>query len=234
MKLSQRLNRIASAIPADHVVADVGCDHGKLAVHLLLRGNPRVYAIDVSRDSLEKAIRLASESGVGDSMHPCLRDGMRDWTEEIPDTVVIAGLSGHTIAEILESGHHALCQCRQVILQPMQSAASLRIWLPAHGWTVREEAVVWEDGRFFFILFAFYSGEISQYDGDPEMSSYLMEKRDLTYYNWLKSRRDGDMSTRERILRHKKPGYEKTLEVIDARRRREGLALTAYEEGENR
>lgn len=101
IRLDQRLSAIAALV--DHgIVADIGCDHGKLGYYLL--GTDRaaaVIATDISADSLSKARELAFDNGVSDLMDTRLGDGLEPLRDGEADTVVIAGLGGDVISEIL-------------------------------------------------------------------------------------------------------------------------------------
>ena len=59
LHLCKRLQAVLELTPRGEPVADIGCDHGRLACALLQRGAPWVTAVDISEPSLEKARRLA-------------------------------------------------------------------------------------------------------------------------------------------------------------------------------
>lgn len=70
--LSKRQKNILGLIPQTGVLADVGCDHGKIGCRALAGGKAgKVIFIDVSPESLEKARRLYNEmilrGQIGDS-----------------------------------------------------------------------------------------------------------------------------------------------------------------------
>ncbi len=101
IRLDERLARIASLVDYG-TVADVGCDHGKLGYYLI--GTDRasaVIATDISEGSLKKARELARDNGVYEIMSTRLGDGLSPVADREADTVVIAGLGGDVISEIL-------------------------------------------------------------------------------------------------------------------------------------
>ena len=64
IKLDNRLTALLGEIEGE-VLADIGCDHGKLAVASLLEGKcSKVIAGDISAESLKKAVKLAKEYGL--------------------------------------------------------------------------------------------------------------------------------------------------------------------------
>lgn len=101
IRLDQRLTSIANLVDYGKV-ADVGCDHGKLGYYLVSTDMAsEVIATDISAPSLAKAEELAKENGVSDIMSARLGDGLGCVESEEVDTVIIAGLGGDVIANIL-------------------------------------------------------------------------------------------------------------------------------------
>ena len=100
LHLCKRLQAVMNLVPQGVPVADIGCDHGRLACALLQRGAPWITAVDISALSLDKARRLAETLSVGDRMIARQGDGLEGLEPGI-GAVVIAGLSAHTIRDIL-------------------------------------------------------------------------------------------------------------------------------------
>ena len=56
MELSKRLHMVASMVEKGSIPADVGCDHGYVAIYLIQNGiSPHVFAMDVNEGPLERA-----------------------------------------------------------------------------------------------------------------------------------------------------------------------------------
>ena len=69
LPISNRLLLCAELVPQGKPVADVGCDHGYLGIHLLLQGKvPFVFASDLNELPLECAKRNAARFGVAERM----------------------------------------------------------------------------------------------------------------------------------------------------------------------
>ena len=151
MILTPRLACIAALIPRGARLADIGTDHGKLPVSLLLSG--RVAAAigsDIRQGPLDHAARNAAEHGVALPLR--LAAGLEAVRPEECDTVSIAGMGGQTIADILAAapwtgdGEHLL------LLQPMTMVYELRQWLWAHGYMIECETVCREESRYYVVL----------------------------------------------------------------------------------
>lgn len=153
MVLTPRLACLASLVPQGAKLADIGTDHGKLPVSLLLEGRiAAAIGSDIGEGPLAHAARNAADHGVSLSLR--LASGLDAVQPEECDTVSIAGMGGQTIAEILAAaswcaqGHHLL------LLQPMTMVYELRQWLWAHGYTIERETLCREDRRQYVVLSA--------------------------------------------------------------------------------
>ncbi len=103
IRLSNRLQAVASWIAPCGTVADVGTDHGYLSVWLLQTHTAqRVIASDIHAGPLDRARRSAAEYSLENAIRFELCDGLQFAGADAADTVVIAGMGGETIIAILE------------------------------------------------------------------------------------------------------------------------------------
>ena len=101
-QLSERLLVIASLVTPGLRLADVGCDHGLLSLYLL--GNQTVpYAIgmDLREGPLSRAQENAVREHLGDRIVFRLSDGLDAYEAGEADGLVIAGMGGQMMADIL-------------------------------------------------------------------------------------------------------------------------------------
>ena len=92
-------------MPPGSRVADIGTDHGYLAVHLLREGVcPFVTAADLREQPLQKARENAARFGVADRMQFLLSDGLQSIPPDAAGTIVMAGMGGDLMVRILEAG----------------------------------------------------------------------------------------------------------------------------------
>ena len=153
VRLSRRLAAIAALLPPDGGFADVGTDHGQLPVYLLQNGCPgRVCATDICPGPLSAARRTAREASLADRIEFLLTDGLDGLDGSSLASVVIAGMGGENIADILSRAPWTR-ENRLLVLQPMSKADVLRSFLSAHGYRVETERLV-EDGPVYELLTA--------------------------------------------------------------------------------
>ena len=154
LKLSVRLEALAKLVPNSGSVADVGTDHGYIPVWLVQNGHcGALFATDIKEAPLEHARRTAEEYGQAGAIEFHLCDGLSALRGSSVETVIIAGMGGENIAEILEAAPWVRENGCLLILQPMSKSAHLRSWLFENGYKVLSEQLA-DDGAVYEILTA--------------------------------------------------------------------------------
>ena len=149
--LSPRLQVCAGFVYPGDRVADIGCDHGYLSLHLLLNGiASSVIAADINEMPLQSAVRNAEKYGVQDKIRFYLSDGVQSIPREF-DTLVCAGMGADTMVSILEAAPWLRDKQYRLILQCQSKTSLLRQYLSDTGWRITEETVV-RDGRFLYTV----------------------------------------------------------------------------------
>lgn len=148
----ERLACAMELLSGARVVADVGCDHGRLSCALVQRDlAQRCIAIDVSAPSLEKAARLACQIGAQDRVETRLGDGLTPLETGEADALAILGMGGTLMARILDV-IPPLKGARRCVLQPMRAAEDIRRWLYERNYPVLNDRVVLEAGRYYQVF----------------------------------------------------------------------------------
>ncbi len=146
IKLSDRLQIIADKIEEKETMADIGTDHGFLPIYLKLSGKcPKVIMADVSRPSLGKAEANAAMYAPDEkNMHFRAGDGLAVLEKGEADAVVIAGMGGKLIRDIMAADMEVTCSVKKFIMQPRIGQGHLRKWLVENGFKIVAEDVVIE------------------------------------------------------------------------------------------
>ena len=147
--LSTRLLACAGFVKKGDRVADIGCAHGYLSIHLLTRGIARsCIASDVAKGPLQSAKDNARKFGVSDNITFHLSDGVQSIPRDF-DTLVCAGMGGDTMIHILESAPWLKSEQYRLILQCQSKRPELRKWLYENGFAIRRETLA-KDGKFCY------------------------------------------------------------------------------------
>lgn len=159
MELTPRLQAIAEQVPQGARLADVGTDHGYLPVWLLCSGRINsAIAADLREGPLNRSKETAQRFGVAERLSFRLCDGLSGIRPEEADTVVIAGMGGETIINILEAAAWTK-EGTLLLLQPMTRCAELRQWLQAHGYQITQERIA-REGKKLYSIFTVKGGEM--------------------------------------------------------------------------
>ena len=149
--LSDRLLACCAFVRPGDRVADVGCDHGYLSIHLLQTGiASHVYASDVREGPLGSARRNAESCGITDRIDFFLSDGLQGLPRDF-DTLVCAGMGGDTMVSILSAAPWLKNCSYRLILQCQSKTPLLRRYLSENGWAISRETVL-RDGRFLYTV----------------------------------------------------------------------------------
>lgn len=149
--LSPRLLACAAFVRPGERVADVGCDHGYLSLHLLQSGVAgHVYASDVREGPLSSARRNAAHFGVSKKIDFFLCDGVQGLPRDF-DVLICAGMGADTMISILEAAPWLRGGAYRLILQCQSKTPSLRRYLSRTGWEIVNETAL-RDGRFLYTV----------------------------------------------------------------------------------
>ena len=100
--LTPRLRCALSMLNGSGIVADIGCDHGRLTAALLQQhACEQVIAADISEPSLEKAKQLLFHIGLNDRVSFRLGNGLDvlDRSENV-DAIALLGMGGTLMVEL--------------------------------------------------------------------------------------------------------------------------------------
>lgn len=159
LTLSPRLMTAASFVYKGARVCDIGADHGYLAVYLIQSGIAQsVTAADIRKEPLQRGIENAKCHGADKSIEFVLSDGLDMLDVDRFDTVIICGMGGDAIAEIISRAVSLRNEKYSLILQPMSSADNLRRFLFENGFTITDETLVSDTGRLYSVMRAEYTG----------------------------------------------------------------------------
>ncbi|MGI6588831.1 MAG: tRNA (adenine(22)-N(1))-methyltransferase [Peptococcia bacterium] len=181
-KLSQRLLKLAHMVPVGARVADIGTDHALLPCYLVKKEiSPYVIGVEVKKGPYKKACLTVNEYNLQGQIELRLGNGLTVLKPGEVDTVVLAGMGGTVICNILEESPQVLFSLDKIIVQPMRNAALVRLWLVEHGWLFSEEELVYEDKQYYQLISARRRGPkekvLSLNEVEATYGSLLLKKR---------------------------------------------------------
>lgn len=156
--LSPRLSAAAELVPCGSRVADIGTDHAYLPIRLLYDDRvTSALACDISEPCVERARRNAERYGMADRLTVRRSDGLFQISPSECDTIVLAGIGGETIRDILLASPWGFE--KRLVCVPASRAHILRRTLYDHGMTIVSERIVEDAGRYYPVFAAEPSGD---------------------------------------------------------------------------
>lgn len=159
IKLSDRLSKICEYVIEGQPLADIGSDHALLPCFLVADGVcSSAICGELTDGPFNRAKQAVLENKLSELIDVRKGSGLDVLKEGEVSTVVIAGMGGNTIVEVLESASHVETFSR-LILQPAGALAEVRDLIARRGWVIEDEAVVRERGFFVIIVVCPCPGE---------------------------------------------------------------------------
>ena len=167
MKLTDRLLKIADLVTKGKKIADIGTDHGYIPVYLLNKGHVDFAILaDVNKGPLENARSEVRHNNLTDKVDLRLGSGIEVLNENEVDEVIIAGMGGILISELLEAKKSVAHNLDKLILH--------------NGYEILDEVLVKEDFRIYEIIVAKYTSKNTVVDDEIyyEVGKKLIENKD--------------------------------------------------------
>ncbi|HEK4634944.1 TPA: SAM-dependent methyltransferase [Clostridioides difficile] len=225
MKLTDRLLKIASLVSDGKKIADIGTDHGYIPVYLLKEGKvPFAVLADVNKGPLDNAHKEVIQNYLLDKVDLRLGSGIEILEIGEVEEVIIAGMGGILISELLEAKKEVAHNVEKLILQPMQAQEELRYYLLNNGYEILEEVLVREDFRIYEIIVAKYTGKNTIIEDEIyyEVGIKLLENKDSLFNDFIEKK----IKTYSSIV-NKLEG--KNGEAIDKKRKESEVAIKKLE-----
>ncbi len=125
-------------------VVDVGTDHAYLPIYLVKTGIiTHAIASDLREDPLANAEKNINRYGLAEHIKTVLSNGLENVPETEADDIIISGMGGEVIIDIIKNAKWLKNADKRLILQPMSEDEKLRDFLKDNKFFIeREEAVI--------------------------------------------------------------------------------------------
>lgn len=192
MEVSKRINEVIHMVSPCEGVADIGTDHGYIAIGLVKEQlAKRAIAMDVNKGPLSKAKENVALYGLNSQIDLRLSDGLDKLKDEECNTIVIAGMGGELIIKILKEGSHALQTPKELILQPQSEIYKVREYLHQIGYKIVSESMLKEDGKFYTIIKGIKGEEAFSYSPcEYQFGKLLLQEKHPILLEYLLATKD--------------------------------------------
>lgn len=232
--MSKRIEKLVELFPGARSVADIGCDHGYTSILLAKAGKAeKIIACDIGQAPLESAKKNILREGLTDRIECRLGDGLEPIKSFEAESVLISGMGGPLMMEILEK---RIEEFSLAVLSPQSDFANFRRFLFDRMEIVKEEYLE-EGGKFYRLFLARKkqspeSQEIEQEEKQEERENEPKKKEDKKEfcrtaeeweYGWLPLQEKDPVL--KRMLEKEEKQYKEILEKKQIKEVKEKLEL---------
>lgn len=180
-----RLHSALDWIECNDLLADIGCDHGYLAIEALKKGIPFVQLIDNKEGPLNVARKNLGQYNFTDQTKFTLASGLLELDPKVT-CVAILGMGGELIANILEEGMDKAQNISKFILEANTKVSILRKYLYDNKFEIISEKIVKENNKYYELILCKKTNNLISYNHlDLEFGPILRkEKSPLFIEKW--------------------------------------------------
>lgn len=187
MQLSCRLKCVADCVQSGNVAADVGCDHAYTSIYLVKNNiSPHVYAMDINDGPVSRAENNVKLYNCENKITVIKSDGLDMVKPEYGiKSIIISGMGGNLITDILGNSPQVHEACGELVLQPQSDVWKVRRWLHGNGYAIAFEDMVYEDSKYYVIIKAVHGSERYGEDWEYLYGRRLVDDKNEVFRNYL-------------------------------------------------
>lgn len=175
---SLRLNEIFNLVDKNSIVADIGTDHGIIPI-MLSKFNlaKKIIATDISENSLNKLKEKLKQNDNINNIETRVSDGLNSFFEYEIDTIIISGMGGILIKDILNTNLDIAKTAETLILSPNNSLDVVRKFLVNNNFKIIDEKDVFENSKYYQILKVSYGKDLFYEDYEYNYGKILIKNK---------------------------------------------------------
>ncbi len=228
MKLDVRLQAVANFVLAGLPAADIGTDHNYLPIYLAQNNIcPKIIASDIAAAPYRKARQLAEDLCLTDKIDVRFGKGLEVLNPGEMATIIIAGMGGRLICDILAASPKQAYSAQRLVLQPQKDAPALRKWLSSHGWQIIDEKMV-ADKQFYYLIIAAEQGEMQLDDDQLCFGPCLLKGSAPLFWQFLENRQQEISALIKKVELSKKPDAALRLQQLSAEKQKIAAIIASH------
>lgn len=174
--LSNRLKEIASFIPDNIKMVDIGCDHALLDIYLYKnRKNIKIIASDINENALEQAKKNIKKYKLDKVIETRLSNGLDNINSDEINTIILSGMGSHTIVGILRMNQKKLINVDNIIIQSNNHIDFLRERILELNYYIDSEKLV-KDNNIIYTIISFKKGKKKYNKKEIYFGPYLLKE----------------------------------------------------------
>lgn len=207
-----RLETIIELAKKYNSLADIGCDHGQVGLFLVKNKLVnKMISADISLKCLNKSKDLFNLNGLVDYYDGRVGDGLAPINDAEVETVIIAGMGGDLVCNIVRADEAKTKSFKNFIIQPMTNPDAVRKCFYKLGYGIKKDLIVVEGDKFYFLM-EFSNETETKAESDWYYTSSLLRDGGMEYENFIESSIKENANIIELIAKN---GTEKSKAKID-------------------
>lgn len=193
------------------IVADIGTDHAYIPIYLIENNlAEHVIASDIKKGPIDIAKSNVEKHNLTDKIETRLGGGLSVLKAGEIDTIIIAGMGGQLISEIINTDKEIAKKC-SLVIQPMNAQYELRKYLIENNFKIVNEDIAVEGFKVYNIM-NIQSGNQEKFQNDIEyhIPKYLIGHK---YFKNLYDKKHREFSKVIKGLKNSNDVDEKKLNL---------------------
>ncbi len=150
ISLSPRLLSLSGMVDKGSYIADVGSDHCALPIYLFEKGFIRgAMAIENKKKPFERMKKAVEATSF--PIITSLSDGLEALNKEV-DTIVLAGMGGNLIIDILKKGRNKLANIKTIIIDAHNDRPKVIAFLAMEGYHLAQNEFLYDAGVYYDLM----------------------------------------------------------------------------------
>lgn len=220
MELSTRLYTMAKFVPQGSKVVDVGTDHGYIPIYLSQNKIVKsCIASDINKGPLQNAAKHMAKYNIN-NIELRQGNGLQKITlTDERDTIIIGGMGGYLIIDILKNAEEIVKGANHLILQPQNNIGEVRKYVHQIGFKIQEEEFITDEGKYYTVIYAVPGKESYEEEYEYIYGKITLEKQNDIFKQWME---------------HKAKTFKQIYETLAANESESSLARKAELDAECR
>jgi len=153
MIISNRLSKVANLVTIGNRVADIGCDHAYTSIYLIKNKiSSKIIAMDINQGPLDRALENIKKYQYNKYIETRLSNGLDKLKKDEVDTILISGMGGNLIVDILDKNLDTVYKVKELILQPQSDIYKVREYIKRIGFMIIDEDILIDEDKYYNII----------------------------------------------------------------------------------
>ena len=186
INISNRLKTIGDFVIDNSKVVDVGCDHGLLSIYVYQnKKNVSIIATDINEGPLNEAKNNIKNYDLENIIETRISDGLKNIYKNEFDTIVIAGMGGNTIVDILSYDLDKTRSSNRIIIQANNNINKVRNFLIYNKFKIEDERLVKENNIISTVILFTKNEEKIKYSSNEILFGPILIKENSKLFQEL-------------------------------------------------